>query len=471
MFKNDIEKLLLKSLQGAQVNLLEIDKNDHQQKIIEFLIDGIKTPREVKRLIGSFNIVNSALEGEVCSFDTLAYCWIMTKAPDIRQSISENVELIVDDPSDMSFLTSDLFLNNSSGPRKPLEPHRVLGTDNAEFDGVLEILFPRLNKSNTRSIANDSGKQVSKKRNLIRLLYLGNPPSLISRKMIEEIWMNSSASEIASELNRMYEEDALGEFIQRLGDFSEELVWPSGNQFSFWKGLSLFLSRDRNWNKQNSLGTEVWDFETWAKDALTFKGIVDDVVEILISISKVSKSNRYLVAKLLKEWINQGDLMITPTMVRKMAVHFGVLKTSTRKSKDTLILHQQEFENLLDQEVKRYKSAIEGNKILNVLPTIQPFFLLHNLNYWDDALQDFLTEYLRTKTAILNFSSLITPPGYIVDQNTLSQLFDVTTVLSRIEGFGNDREWTGSEFQLLCFRRFKSAMKGQDYYLSYENEA
>jgi predicted KAP-like P-loop ATPase len=59
----------------------------------------IATPRDVKRLAGTFNTLVRMLEAEVDWIDLFGYCAVLVKAPLTAEQIKRNPDLIVDDPT------------------------------------------------------------------------------------------------------------------------------------------------------------------------------------------------------------------------------------------------------------------------------------------------------------------------------------------------------------------------------------
>ncbi|AZE48781.1 Phage T7 exclusion protein [Pseudomonas chlororaphis] len=98
LFEGDARILLLNSMKYNRVKLPAADR-PHQTEIYEQLLRLVRTPREIKRLIGAYSVLEEIVHGEICPYDVLAYSWLVTKAPSIRQLIADSVQRLVDDPS------------------------------------------------------------------------------------------------------------------------------------------------------------------------------------------------------------------------------------------------------------------------------------------------------------------------------------------------------------------------------------
>ena len=92
LFEDDARDLLLHAMRNNGI-AMPVATQPHQTEILNQLLRVIRTPREIKRLIGAFFVLEEIVRGEICPFDVLAYSWIVTKAPSIRGHIS-NLSLI-----------------------------------------------------------------------------------------------------------------------------------------------------------------------------------------------------------------------------------------------------------------------------------------------------------------------------------------------------------------------------------------
>ena len=161
LFIDDVDALLDASFeqQGITVN---VPPGGNEEAIYHQIKTAITTPREIKRLIGSYGILEPMVRGEISEVDILAYCWLITKSDALREALATKLEEIVDDPSESQLVAR--YARHSGSPPSPQE---VLGSPAEDFDRLLRLIFPQFGQSRT----GETGNRISRRRNLVRLLY------------------------------------------------------------------------------------------------------------------------------------------------------------------------------------------------------------------------------------------------------------------------------------------------------------
>ena len=103
LFQQEVKAFLNSSISDYGIKL-ESPRNNNQDTLFSHIVSEIETPREIKCLVGAFSVVERAVSGEVCPYDVLGYCWIMTKSPTVREGIADNIDELVDDPGEKAML-------------------------------------------------------------------------------------------------------------------------------------------------------------------------------------------------------------------------------------------------------------------------------------------------------------------------------------------------------------------------------
>ena len=113
----------------------------------------------------------------------------------MRDQIAAHVDDLVDDPGDTSLVARTVRRMN-----KDAEPDLVgiLGKAAAAQKATLELLFPRFSKLSGAG----NGDRLSRRRNLVRLLYFGNPPGAVPRSILDQLWSNTDTTDLEAELPR-----------------------------------------------------------------------------------------------------------------------------------------------------------------------------------------------------------------------------------------------------------------------------
>lgn len=236
LFRDDAKALLDAALADHLAALPE-QPTEAEREMLDRLLDAINTPREVKRLVGAFAVLEEAVRGEISPFDVLGYCWVATKAPSLRDLIAEKLEEVVDDPGEHEMMKRVTYQMDKGFAPSVVS---VLGEGAAAHKHIIELLFPRFSD---RSVSG-SGNRLSRRRNLTRMLYLGNPPGMIPRKEIEAMWM-LWALDMTAKLVETSEEGKLPDLLDRIDDLLPEL--PESGDKEFWPNLAEIFVRDHDW--------------------------------------------------------------------------------------------------------------------------------------------------------------------------------------------------------------------------------
>lgn len=448
MFEGDAKALLLNAMQYNLVKLPTADR-PHQVEIYEQLLRALRTPREIKRLIGAYSVLEEIVRGEVCPYDVLAYSWLVTKAPSIRQLIADSVQKLVDDPSVSEMLRQQQWIRANNDTAETLVD--VLGSMDKNFETVLRLLFPRFGGERALSTVADDGDRITKRRNLIRLLYLGNPPGMISRVDMEKVWSLQSVDEAQRALRSLQNHGQLDQVIDRIGDILPTLS-VAGDKI-FWVAISRLLVREHDW----IVGEE------------NTANVIDDVGAILWRLAQATPNTKVRVKAIVRSLIESGDLLIAPWILRKHLLAHG-LTSYRQQNHGEVIFDLNETMELRDLELPRYYTAVISGIAIRRLPDTEAIYCILNCSFWDDALRQSLTSQLDSMSAISTLAALLNPPNVIVDLNTLDQMFDASSVLEITRKVFSDECFPESEWLASSVRRFRGALLGRDPHFSSPND-
>lgn len=444
LLEGDAKALLLNAMQYNRVKLPAADR-PHQVEIYEQLLRAVRTPREIKRLIGAYSVLEEIVHGEVCPYDLLAYSWLVTKAPNIRQLIADSVQRLVDDPGVSEMLRQQRRRMANNGATETLSD--VLGAIDENYANILGLLFPRFGGDRVVSTVVDDGDRITKRRNLIRLLYLGNPPGMMSRADIEKVWTLQSADETLIALRTLQSSGQLDQVFDRIGDLLP-ILSSSGDQV-FWIAVSCLLIREHDW----ILGEE------------NTGGVVDDVGAILWKFAQTTPNNKVRVKAIVRLLIESGDLLIVPWVLRKHLFAHG-LTSHRRQNHGEVIFDLEETTALRDSELSRYYAAVISGVAIRKLPDTEAIYCILNCSFWDDALRQSLTAQLDSISAISTIAALLNPPNVIVDLATLDEMFDAGAVLEITRDLLRDGGFPENEWLASSIRRFRDALLGRDPHFS-----
>ncbi|RMN50444.1 hypothetical protein ALQ58_05106 [Pseudomonas syringae pv. apii] len=444
LFIDEARDLLLQAMRNNDVTM-PAESQSYQTEILNHLLRVIRTPREIKRLIGAFAVLEEIVRGEICPFDVLAYSWLVTKAPSLRERIADNIGQLVDDPSGEEMLARQR--QRALGTDKERTLADILGSSAVSHLDILQLLFTRFNARREGSAEFFNGHRLAWRRNLIRLLYLGNPPGDFSRGEIEVLWSLTNVDELEAELRRLKKTDRLGPLLDRVGDFSAS--FPEAGDGIFWLALSRALVRENDWIR----GDEVE------------RSFVDDGCAILWRIARDGSEGSKRLRHIVNVLIEGGDLLIVPWILRKHLFVHGLTNHGDQRGRD-YIFEKDETIALRDKELPKYHAAVADGTALRKLPDTEMIFCLVNSSYWDSKLKEYFTLQMDSMDAIVSFAALIMPPGILCDKSTLDVMLETDTVLKKANALLRQIGMPESEWLADAVRRLRAVLAGRDVHSS-----
>lgn len=443
LFTEDVEALIRAEIDYHDVTLPEDLSND-ERDLFDQIKREISTPRDVKRLVGAFAILQQATRGEISDIDVLAYAWITIKAPALREKLAIDYDKVVIDPG-----THEMFERSKQqieGQRPG--PDEILGAPAKHHIQLLSLLFPRFAKRYT--IRNDDSTRLYNRRNLVRLLYLGNPPGAVRRAEVEAIWNEVNPQKLEKELRKIFVIGKLPEFLDRLDDLISQL--PESGDTVFWPSLSKILTKSTDWIVQ------ALPEQTLAKDA------ADTLIRL--GIRDVGKIDRVKAA--MEALISAGDLVIAPGVLRKHMFAHGLTHHGPARSGPTDYT-KEETEDLIKREIPRYRAAIIDGTALRRLPNVEAIYVIGNYSAWDAELRENFTEQLQGREALTSIAALLVPPGFGSDLKSFNELFDVERVRQNLDQLDVSdpplHPWVES-----AFKNFKAILLGTNSHFPDELE-
>ncbi|MCB2060650.1 MAG: KAP family NTPase [Novosphingobium sp.] len=434
LFQSDTEALLTAALNDHGVRLDEAQTDD-QKRIWDHLVGAIETPREVKRLIGGFAVLEASVRGEICAYDVLGYCWILTKSPSVREALAREVDELVSDPNIGGTPDQVRRILDDSTP----DVVAILGEAAASQATLLHLLFPRLSREDREN----DGDRLSRRRNLVRMLYLGDPPGSLRRNDVEELWGESDISQLAVRLRTLEQQGTLAPILDRLDDLLPAL--PESGDRTFWVALSRALLRQSDWISGPEQARE----------------LADDAANVLYQLARRDPERRPRLQTAIESLVDDGDLILVPWVLRRNLFAHGLTKhTEGQRGGESLGL--EETQQLLERELPRYRNAVLDGSALRRVPTVEAMYVVANTNHWDEKLHQAFTSQLDSLHPIATFAALLVPPGYTASRESFAELFDADVVRARIEQLGGDNLDAMNPWVRESLRRMGMILSGRD---------
>ncbi|MBN8925592.1 MAG: hypothetical protein J0H19_03120 [Rhodospirillales bacterium] len=436
LLEEDARALLQAVLRDAAASLPPVE-HDYQSAILNELIDAVQTPREIKRLIGAFAALEQMVRHEICPYDVLGYSWLLTKAPTVRDAIARSIDTLVDDPGEREmFRRAAAAVGNRTVEVRLAE---ILGDAVAPHERMLKLLFPRLGTDDDA----DSGIRISRRRNLVRLLYLGDPPGSIPRAEIERLWSTHPVTRSVQALRSMLAAERIAPLLDRILDLLPQL--PAENDTVFWPALARILVRQHDWIRgPEALGS-----------------LVEDAGRTLWLFGKLSEHSANRVRAILDSLIAGGDLLIAPWLLRKHLFAHN-MTSHARPIGGEFILTKDETANYLERELPRYMNAITDGMLLKRLPCTEVLYFILNAQRWTSDLRTSLTSQLDDIVAITTFAALTVPPKYLLDKETMNKIIDGEVVLCRLVEVANEGRIPADPWLRRSLLRLVATLRGHD---------
>jgi ABC-type ATPase involved in cell division len=434
LFINDVEKLFEAIIDGNFVEFKQsIDKFEYGSEILKYIISKLNTPREAKRLLGSYKIFNNMLDGEIPEIDILGYCWILTKSPVLRDRVAENFDELVDDPSNVYKRAAQ----SSSGNAKP-SLVEILGKEADSQRELLELLFPYFGKQRSGST---DGDRISKRRNIVRLLYLGDPPHQVSRKAVDALWCKAVDETIDPDLKVLIDKNELGDFLDRLEDVLPSLSVDGDSKF--WLALSKALVRPTDWLLEPEPNGN----------------LADDAAAVLLNFGTSSDVNRERCKSIIKALMDSDDYTLLPKIVRRHLFAHGLVENQEKRNGKTIFDRDETLE-LVENVYKHFVNELSDGKFLRKILNGDALFMLIQSGLWTESETHSFTDLLENPDARKTVAALLTPPGYSIDKEALQGFMDVDKVLGFMKN-ANEGDTANDVWIDTCLRRFRAALEGK----------
>lgn len=388
------------------------------QKLLGILIpEVISTPRDIKRLVGTFRVLAEMVRKEVDWIDTLAYSALLIKAPEVDRRIQEVPDAVVGDPRDIGWSASRSANENISADQRidgTFPELKVEEADNLNLGlrNLLGFLFPVL--SEYRSHEDREPERVCFWRPLVTLLRRGLLPGRFSMPDVEEV-MRLPGPEIVERLHRLFEEGDIPDFFERLWE-----VYPKIEEIDhlvFWVNVGRFLKKtDQGWMRSYS------PMHAWTKD---FTRLFDK----LIRDTDISGETAVTIFQALQQ---DGEEEMTDMLLRSHMFKYGLFGCEQRGDEGAFLSEDEAKRIIKEVSKTRRKKHIEGR----LLPSrwgIQPVFNMIDTGYWDEECISALRGALAAPEAVDGLSLMMFGANYSTGKESVEKIIGLEFFSSKVQ--------------------------------------
>ena len=383
-FDDEIRALFLSELRQL-APLLGLPENweceNGFQALLDILVPGvIRTPRDVKRVVGPFHVLEGMVRGEVDWIDLLGYAALIAKAPTFVKDLKHEPDLFVDSPTTHAAAVAQSSWEEMDVVEK-LEKISPKSERGRELEELYGFLFPIL--------SSDRGERGTRAADaifhhdvLLTVLRLGLVPGRYSRREIEDFF-ESNRSEMEEFLGDVIRAKSVDAFAGRLGDVVSDI--PADDHTSFWLAVCKVLEKpDARWlDEYSPMHANCREFA--------------DLFEHFVSQETYSHED---ARTLFRSMTNAGDISVTSLLLRTNIFQHGLfdLKQIERKG---AFLDRADTERFALARSDEHKSGHLHGDWLARQWHLNPVYTMLGTGLWDSQCRDKLLSLMEEDDAAL----------------------------------------------------------------------
>lgn len=330
----------------------------------------VSTPREVKRLVGSYRIIRSVVGEEVDWIDLLGFAAITSRLPKTLENIRRVPERCMINPVSRSENLRRVT-EGSDAASKRLSAVLDPGEGTPDIEKLLQRLFPPL--SSKQSSKGEYSDAICERRCLYSVLRLGLLPGAVTRADIASL-LQSSEQNVVTAFRELSNRDAMDGFLERLDEVYFE---TPADHLSFWLGASSYLRRSPN-------------------DDIQLIPVMRNVSDELASMmTRAVRRNERLVpvaANVTMHLAKAGDVSLVPDWVR---IHqFGHGIGGIEKRDYTVWLNESQTAELVEGCFAQWRSQHLSGTLIRSVWDLDAVYSMLNAGKWDEQCRNAFTHLL-----------------------------------------------------------------------------
>lgn len=416
----------LKAVDADNVIVKPLSSQRRYEEALKFLTPSIlKTPRDIKRLVGMYHVLTGMIGNEVDSIDLLAFTTLISKAPKTLNLIRINYRIYVEDGwRDEDYI--DYFDKSEKSLEEKLEKRIPKEERSPALDNIIGFIFPRLSKEGKREGV--SPISLCRYRPLLTVLNLGLLPGDRPSAEIRE-FLRNPPEKIAKELKNMVTTDDFGNLWQRLYDVYLSDDFDDSVHLGIWESMRLFVQKKTN---------------EWPTKYEAFRNVVTNVTDLFkVKFFTEDENTQELGRLIFEHLIETGDVEIVPSILRRHIMHYGLYGWSPRKY-TSVFLSKNETEKFSQYIVDREIPRLLSDLLLKSLWTPSIIYLINEVKgELNEDCRHYFNQLIDKDEALPAVSLFFNGPGYISEGATLEKYFDMDKLQKRIrDKLDHDRDGT-----------------------------
>lgn len=404
MLRAELEKMDLKDAYGGPLNIGGSAYDD----IVAILNDGfLDTPRDLKRLTGTFRALYGMVGHEVSWIENLGYSALLSKYPNIVEQIRRSPERVVYNALDSREIERR---NRASSSDNQTWLQNLLESGSADRSRrLLTRLFPILDRD--VDVGTPLTNALAFRRPLLTLLRLGIIPGDISRSEVEAL-IALSRQEAGAVLRASVADGRLSELIDRIdGVVSEKDAVDAG----FWLAISD-LAKKPDSSPLTELPIQ--------------RNLVGEVVGVINRAIARNPDLRKGFQDLLRSLATEQELTLLPAVLRHQFIAHGMYghQQSLERS---WIIPQSMTQELADIASQYIRERLDSGSLLNNIYSPESLYLLKAVNRGDTTITSAVDEFMSNDEGLDTMTILWFGAGYTPNKAFIDQYCDAKTYLGR----------------------------------------
>ncbi len=353
----------------------------------------LENPRDIKRVCLAYHLLADAVADEINPIDTFCYAVISASSQSVLSALHDRIDHVVIDParSDMDFIAE--IMAERDGERGVMEKLALDADKYRNYKGILEFLLPRENR---RDEVESFGRALERK-NLLTLIFLGNPPFRLSRAKMSDLWAQPSVEAF----DHLQSINMLAEFFAQIPKLFDGFA--SDNDEAAFAAFFEWV--------------ELQPVENWTEVRRYSHGFQ----EMLISEHQKGGARAARVDAILSFVEQRGEFLLEPSLVRHHMFAYGLVGEARSRDYDT-IYSREHVAAQLPKSLARYSSAVLDGRWAVDFRDADPFYALVQADEWKAEHRGNLELALEDPDKLSRFAALFAPPGYSFGTGTMELL-------------------------------------------------
>ena len=405
-------RVLTDELRRADSSLhATLDGSERYQEMASLLTSVlITTPREVKRLVGSYRILRSVVGSEVDWIDLLGFSAIASRLPKTFENIRRVPERCMINP--VSHVENmRRVVEGSDAATKRLAAVLDESEGSPDVERLLQKLFPTLSlKQASRS--DDHSDAISERRCLYTVLRLGLLPGAVTRSDIASL-LQAGEFRVTEILQEASNKDGLDALLERLDEVYFE---TPADHLGFWLGVSGYLKR------QASADIQLIP---------VMRNVTDAFADTMTRAANRNENLVPVAANTLLKLADFGDLSVAPNWLRTHQFGHGLGGLSKRDY--PVWLDEAQTEELVERCFARWRAQHLAGSLIQSTWDMDAVYAMLNGKKWDDKCREAFTHQLAHDQAFDAIILMMYGGQLYTSRSTIPELCDAEVFWKRVE--------------------------------------